>query len=491
MDYSRPHMNQVYVLPILRLTKVSETPGKDFLPVDHHVRSERVKYWRTPKFDKSSHWNTFPRFPIVLNADGSPWEPAVLWLLDRAQANPTKLSSLMTIAQALRDYKLFLDDLGIEWNDFSSIEKYSRPTYIYKTHVENLANSGEIKPSTASRRMSTVIGFYRFAQNDRRLSFSPVNAPWQETRFNLQFCDAKGFKQYKEVTTTDLKIRVPPNEEPLSRTIDDGRKLRPLNVEEQKTLVAALQTLGHTEFTLAHYLGILTGAREMTALTLRMRDFMLPPTSILSWPYKLRCGPGTGIDTKFDKSNVFLIIPRVLFQMLHMYAISERARKRRTKSRLGENPQNYLFLTSQGNPYYEGKDDRNEVTLLEKKLKRSSVQGQGLREFITKRVIPEVRKTLPQFQYKFHDTRATFGLNWVDHVMGEENSENEKYHWAMDQLRKLMWHRSTATTEKYLEYRSHTHRIDNALKDWSSHLLSMVEYDLKQSIDTKMAIDFV
>ena len=466
---------KVYVLPILRLTKVSDIPGQGFLPIDHQINGLRVKYWRELKSDKTSQRKTFRKFPIVLNADGSPWEPAVLWLKDKALSNPTKSSSLLPIAQGLRDYKLFLDDFGLEWNDFSSVEKLLRPTYLYLTHLSGLIASGEIKPSTANRRMSTVIGLYRFAQHDHRLKFKPSNEPWAEKTIGLRYRDSKGFNRIKEVVTTDLRIRVPSGEDALSDTIEDSGKLRPLTVEEQQALVGALRKLGNTEFSLMHYLGLLTGAREMSIMTLRLKDFQLAPSAISSWPYKVRCGPGTGVDTKFDKTGVYLNIPKALYRMLHVYGLSERAKKRRAKSRLADSPLNYLFVTRQGNPYYEAKDDRNAVSETTTPLRRTSPQGQGLRGFITKQVIPEVRKALPKFHYKFHDTRATFGMNWVDHVMGTENAGKENYHWAIDQLRKLMWHKRTATTEKYLEYRRHRQHLDSAFRGWASHLIEMIE----------------
>jgi len=470
-----PHPQaKVHVLPILRLSTVSEIPGEGFLPIDHQINGVKVKYWREIGSNKISQRKVFRKFPVVLTADGSPWEPAVLWLKDKALTNPTNLTSLLPIAQDLKEYKVFLDEFGLEWSDFSSIEKLLRPTYIYLTHLRELVHSGQIKPSTANRRMSTVIGLYRFAQHDHRLKFEPANEPWVEKTFGLRYRDSKGFNRVKEVVTTDLRIPVPSGEDALSDAIDDGGKLRPMAVEEQKALVGALRTLGNTEFSLMHYLGLLAGAREMTIMTLRIRDFLPASSDISSWPYKVRCGPGTGIDTKFDRTDVYLNIPKALYGMLHVYALSERAKKRRAKSRLGDSTLNYLFLTRQGNPYYEGKDDRNAVHETDEPLRRTSAQGQGLREFITKHVIPEVRKTLPQFGYKFHDTRATFGMNWVDHVMGTENSGIEKYHWAMEQLRKLMWHKSTATTEKYLEYRRHRQRLDSALQGWASHLLELI-----------------
>lgn len=102
----------IYTLPIFRNTQVAEEPGSRRIPVDHMVKGERVKYWRELRASKLIKWETFPKFPLVLNADGSPWAPACLWLVDRARANPLKASSLNPLAQGLRAYKRFLDEVG-------------------------------------------------------------------------------------------------------------------------------------------------------------------------------------------------------------------------------------------------------------------------------------------------------------------------------------------------------------------------------------------
>ncbi|MBC3876651.1 site-specific integrase [Undibacterium sp. FT79W] len=464
----------VHVLPIFRLTQVQTLPGNEYLPVNHQINGTKVEYWREIKSLTPTKPLIFPKFPIVLNSDASPWAPAVLWLIDRAKSKPKKLSSLLPVAQGLRDYKVFLDDVGLVWDDFSEIEKLSRPTYLYLTYLQGLVDCGEIEFSTANRRMSTVLGLYRFAQQDHRLAFKPSNPPWVEKAIGLRYRDAQGFYQTKEVITTDLQIKGRSGEDELSDEIYDGGKLRPLPTNEQAVLIRALRTLGNTEFSLMHYLGLTSGAREMTVLTLRIGDFLKQPSTIQTWPFKLSCGPGTQIDTKFDRKKS-LIIPQALYRMLHTYCVSDRAKKRRAKSRLGESPHNYVFLTRQGNPYYERKEERNSVRP-GAPLRRTSPQGQALREFIKKRVIPEVQKTVPNFHYKFHDTRATFGMNWVDGVMGGDNADIKKYHWALDQLRKLMWHKSTKTTEKYLEYRRRIQHLNSALQGWSSHLVELMEF---------------
>lgn len=469
-----PDTASLHTLPILRLTQVSNRPGSNSLPVDHQVAGRHVKYWRELQPDKAARWKTFLKFPLVLNADGSIWEPACMWLLDRAQANPLKQSSLPSIAQGLRDYRLFLDELCLTWDDFSGVDKYTLPTYLYRTHLQELINSGFISKSTASRRMSTVIRFYRFLMDHKSMRFEPMNQPWVERQVGLHYKDSKGLSQVHTVVTTDVSIRAVKRDYAWDATIADGGRLRPLTVDEQRGLVAALKTLGNREYELMHYVSLFAGARVQTVLTLRWGYFQDPPDTIEQWPYKLRCGPGTGIDTKRDVTNVYLSIPRVLYEWLHVYANSDRAQRRRAKSKLGDDPSNYLFVTNQGSPYYESKDDRNAVRSSDDVLRRSSPIGQNLREFMGEKVIPEVRKTMPQFTYRYHDLRATFGMNWIDSVMGKHGAK-EQYMWARDQLRKLMWHKHATTTDLYLEYRHHMHQLEKAQAGWDQDLVNLIQ----------------
>ncbi len=417
---------------------------------------------------------------MVLDGAGVPWPPACLWLLERAQARPLNIDSLKPVAQDLAAYKTFLDELSIEWDDFSAVEKYARPTYLYRNHLHGQVNGGELRKSTASRRMSSVISFYRFLMRNPRMRFSPTNDPWVETDLGIAYLDAKGFKQVAKVTTTDVSIKVTKYLDAWDETISDGSKLRPVPVSEQKALVCALKQLGNIEYALMHYIALLTGAREMTVLTLRVRDVMLPPDHIAQWPHKIRCGPGTGIDTKRDIANVYLSMPRALYEQLHAYTVSERANRRRAKTALGEDPANYLFLTQHGQPYYESKEDRNAWRDPTSALRRSALSGRPLRKFIERSVIPFVRETHPKFKYRFHDLRATFGMNWVDYQMLQAGPEgfSKRYLWARDQLRKLMWHRSPLTTDKYLEYREHMDHLQLAQQGWSNHLIELIQGDV-------------
>lgn len=469
----------VYVLPQLRLTKVRRSPGDGALPVDHQHDGQPVKYWRNRVSPSATRWTEFRSLPLVLDGAGVPWQQACLWILEKAQAKPRNIDSLKPIAQDLAAYRTFLEELSLEWDDFSAVEKYARPTYLYRNHLHHQVNLGELKRSTASRRMSTVISFYRFLMRNSRMQFSPVNPPWVDTDVGIEYRDSKGFKQVATVVTTDISIKAAKRQDAWDETIDDGGKLRPLPVAEQKALVIALKELGNIEYALMHYVALLTGAREMTVLTLRLRDVSKPPSDIPQWSHKIQCGPGTGVDTKGDIPGVFLSVPRALYEELHAYAISERAVRRRAKTERGEDPSNYLFLTQHGQPYYESKEDRNALRDSSTPLRRSVLSGRPLRKFVEESVIPLVQKTHPRFRYRFHDLRATFGMNWVDYQMTQAGPEGfgKHYLWARDQLRKLMWHKNPLTTDKYLEYREHMHHLQLAQKGWSSHLVELIKAD--------------
>lgn len=218
---------------------------------------------------------------------------------------------------------------------------------------------------------------------------------------------------------------------------------------------------------------LLTGARIQTVLTLRWGDFAMPPSQVNQWPFKLRCGPGTGIDTKNNVTDVYLSVQRDLYEWLHTYAVSEKAMARRVKSDLKESPENYLFLSNRGGPHYESKDDLNVARNSDEPLKRSSPTGQNLRSFMTDYLIPEVRKTIPNFSFKFHDLRASFGVNWVDAVLQDQDT-HQRYNWARDQLRKLLWHANAITTDRYLQYRQHMHQLEQADADWNRHLHELI-----------------
>ncbi|MBU7435782.1 integrase [Paraburkholderia fungorum] len=412
---------------------------------------------------------TIPRVPVVLTADGSPWTEASLYLLDRAKLRPHNTGSLAPVAADLAAYRLWLDEYGFEWDDFDSHDRFATPTYQYRAFLAGEIAADRLSQNVGRRRISSLIGLYRHLMEHPRYRFTPAHAPWREKTIGLPSKDEMGFSRIIEVTTTDLAIPKAETGTAWDLTVRDGGKLRPLPMVEQVALFNALKSLGNTEYWLMHLVSVITGARIQTVLTLRLKYFLEPP-STAGKLYKLQCGPGTGIDTKRNRSKVWLSIPKPLYEALHTYAKSNRARNRQDKSAMGRGGNNYLFLTQHGKPFYEAKDD-----LLKHGLgKKTKKVGQGVWDFIHKQVIPEVRKVLPDFSYRFHDMRATFGLNWCDSIEKLEGGKYS-YQWALNQLRQRMWHKDLKTTEAYLKYRENHELLERAEEAYGLWMSGLVE----------------
>jgi hypothetical protein len=273
------------------------------------------------------------------------------------------------------------------------------------------------------------------------------------------------------VTTTDVSIKVPRQVDPYAGTIDDGGKLMPLPLEAQEWLLEALLAQGNTEMTLIHLFGLLTGARIQTILTFRVRHALVEFDDSNLAEIRFAVGRGTGIDTKNNKQMV-LHIPRWFYEMLRTYARSERARQRRARAGGGDTDDQYLFLSIRGAPLYQSKAEL--VQFNQKNKLRHAKVGQGVRQFITERIIPYVRQHhSTTFKYSFHDTRASFGMNLTDHQLALVARGMVTLHQAREFVKIRMGHESSATTDLYLQYRSNLKLVRQVAQDYSAHLRAL------------------
>jgi hypothetical protein len=469
-----------FVLPTLALSIATENPTEGSTPVTLKRGQEELTYYRTPvrsvsgkRIDGGPEWSfgRYSRFPIVRCGDGSPWAEAAVYLIDTAEikTEPNMLT-LGNLADDLASYRTFIEAEEVDWLTFGP-RKFTRPTYRFSAHLKTELRTGRVSAGVAKRRMSTVVRFYNWLIKNQFIA--PSHPPWVEQGVALVFRDDKGFEQIKPVVTTDVSIKVPQAIDPWDDRIDDGGKLRPLLVAEQRAMLEALAELGNTEIMLMHHLALMTGAREQTVLTLRKRHFAKPPSAYPGNEVRITCGPGTGIDTKKNKKGI-LHVPKYLYEKLHIYALSARAVKRRARHPMGDVDTQYLFLTQHGKPFYESIEDRHALRVRGERVKGTK-QGQSLRGFITKRVLPTARKILRRddFKYRFHDLRASFGMNYVD-FCAERDRDGRDRELVLKHLAKLMWHTNVATTLRYLDYRRNLHMIEAAEKGWSEYLVNLI-----------------
>lgn len=413
----------------------------------------------------------FNLYPVVLDASGTPWAEANVYLLSRIDDTESpSMATYASIAGDLAAYRRFLDETEIDWMHFPS-QKLNRPTYRYNGHLKLAVASGVIAGTTAKRRMSAVIVFYSWLKDEGVLI--PEHTPWKSSDRYIELKSAQGFKFSKKVVTTDISIRVPKQSDPYSGIIEDGGKLRPLPVEEQGWVMDALISQGNTEMTLIHLLALLTGARIQTILTFRVRHVLFSIEDATLVELRFPVGPGSGIDTKHDKQLV-LHIPIWFYQALRTYAHSDRARKRRERAAGGDTEDQYLFLSVRGVPFYRNKEESRAFD--ETNQLRHAKTGQGVRQFMVDRIIPFVRaKYSARFHYKFHDTRASFGMNITDYQLALVERGEITLSQAREFVKTRMGHESSATTDLYLQHRHNLKFVHRVGEEYESHLKKLCE----------------
>lgn len=384
-------------------------------------------------------------FPALLKSDHSLWEHGSLYLLNKLKAfKQPSSSTLSSQANDLKSFMNFMEDQQLDYLVMCK-RKAARPTYQFRFHLQDLIKNNQISERTASRRMNTVINFYRWLANQLKINFQ--HEAWIESSAIISYENHYGMQQRKLVNTTNLAVKVSPNNDTFNDYLKDGGKLRPLDETEQISLLKALKELKNTEMTLMFMLALSTGARIQTICTLRIKDLETDYNS-KDDEVRIIVGSGTLTDTKLDKRAI-LYIPIWIFIKLQTYSKSPRAVKRRNKNRTYENsPDQYIFLTKGGQPYYMGKNDPSLGIV------KSLPKGNAITQFIRSMLLPKLKEMGHQFEFRFHDLRATYGMNLVIINQKKISTGEITYLKLKSFIQERMWHQSYDTTDLYLQYKS-------------------------------------
>lgn len=424
--------------------------------------TSRVKLLRSPHCDFTS--SDCHHFPVVVNASGIPWTPCTLYLLSKLKNfELPNYKTLTSIANDLLSYKRFLDEMQIAYDSFPR-RKLLRPTYRYKAYLIEKISVGELRISTARRKIGRVVYFYRWLLEENIISIE--HDAWRENDLSISFRGDFGFNLFKTVSSTDLHIKDQVQHHP--EYIYDGGKLSPLSVTAQKELAYHLKLIGNTEMTLIFLIALTSGARLQSACTIRIED--IRDGGYDTELEAIRIGRHSLIDSKFKKSQNILL-PRWLMTKLRVYSESPRARRRRAVSKhyIENKSAQYLFLTKSGKPYYISEKDPLISSY------RYPPKGEAVRKFLSKtlKASSELSKELKNF--RFHDLRATFGLNLV-----EQLSESVS-HGSLSKLdilmivKERMGHSRIETTEGYLNYKLNKKEVLKTQKAYEDYLRELID----------------
>lgn len=404
---------------------------------------------------------------VIVRGNGEPWEEANCYLINKLENDfHFNRDTLQCIASDLADFLRFLEEVNIDFLEFPA-NKLLRPTYRYRATLIHKIYAKEVAISTARRRMSSVVGFYNWLITEEL--FIPTNAPWKTKDIFIPVTSTFGDAGLKKTHYYDLSISNPKQNDPYSDYIADGEKLRPLTYKEQLWIVDALDAIQNTEMTLIHFLALFTGARIQTILTIGLHH-VSPPRNFED--VLLTVGPGSGIDTKRSK-KMTLLIPGWLYEKLHIYALSPRAKSRRSRYLQRNTDPPPLFLSERGAPLYTS---RSSSQAFNPQFKiRHAKHGQAVRQFIKERVIPHIQnKSSSHFNFRFHDLRATFGMNLTDAQLELVKEGKITLHQAREYVRQRLWHSQLATTDLYLNYRKTSSVIRDAQEGYESYIQTLI-----------------
>lgn len=397
----------------------------------------------------------YGHFPALVLEDGSPWVHGNLYLLSKIiETHHNNLIDPQTLMTHARELKLFMNELhkaGLHYLNFPT-RKLQRPTYFYTALLKKRVDAQEIEASTRDKKLGCVFPFYTWLKKQH--DFNTGDRLWDESPKTITYLDGKGFAHQKTVIGNSLKpARSSKMKNSVEGFINDGGALRPYSKQEQETLIKALAEADNIELTLACLFSLTTSARTQTVLTLRLSDIVTIAEENGTRKFSLKIGGGTGIDTKNGKLHL-LKVPEWLHYKLHVYASSPRYKARQEKASVAVRENGYVFLTEDGLPFYAAHGDKAIPEY------RNIPNGDALRQTIRRVLQPILDRSETPFTFRFHDLRATFGINLVEDLWARTDKNEMTFMQVLTTVRERMGHAKLATTLEYLNYRANRENLE-------------------------------
>ena len=357
-------------------------------------------------------------FPQVFFADGEPWYEVNRYAFYRYYEQKKDIKTVLREMSHLARYADWLEKIGLHWKHFPK-KKSDRCLYIFRGYLLGLRDKGLMAPSTVSQCMNSAIAFYRWASAIKYIE-EGSNLFDDKTK-NITLFDRVGFSRTIRLVSNDLSI---PNRARAGVRLENG--LTPISSASIVILMNHLAKHQNYELYMMAKVALQTGCRHETVSTLNINSLRNAyPDHSIPHLMRVRVGPGTKVDTKFDVSGE-VYIPKSLVTELMDYFNSPESIFRRSKAK--KELQQHIFLTRQGNKY----STETFGTLLYR-LKGELIEA-GHTEF---------------GRFKFHQLRATFGTMLMRALL---NTKGMTSHNAIIFVQEAMLHKHASTTWRYIQF---------------------------------------
>lgn len=392
-------------------------------------------------------------FPFLLNADGSPWGDANSFIFESAY----NLSKGYTTSEAIRkkaslllDYKIYCETNDIDLMVFAG-RKPKRPTYRYYLEQISLLEKGLVSRRRLNQKTKVVYDFYKYLSEQPNTTID-INRVDTVDSVKIFRSGSYGQSYTYEVEKREQSVNVSSAPTPVAIGFvrEYGEDLRPLYSHELDELLEIISCDSFSvDERLIHLVALHTGARKQSILTLRLGHLENFNSSNLGKDetYKVKAGPGTGIDTKFGKPQT-LYFPKEVADQIVTYSKSKKAKDRRAKfkSKHGSiilEEDMYVFLSPEGEPHYMAKDDPRY------KKTKSKPQGRNT-YYMKKKLLNKCSESFPK-DFSFHWLRATFALKyyrWLQPLSAKGVLTDGD---IISMVQKRLHHSDRRTTEHYLK----------------------------------------
>lgn len=395
-----------------------------------HLESIRFIPHRPIVVDESVTWaqiacaKVIEELPQIAWNNGSLWREANLWALAQGTTRDVSIETVDSNMSALLTYANWLESTATDWWDFP-IRKSDRCLVRYRKHLIEQRDANAMASSTASRKMSVAIMFYRWLHASGLIS--PDWPMWKERVVGIRLTDSFGLERTLPVITTDLAIK---NRRMHGEVLEDG--LIPVSTNDREAILSLAKTQTSDELFLMLTLGFFTGMRVGTLSDLKIqtldRAVQDPSSPEL---FRLAVGPGADppVATKGGVTGQ-IYISKVHLDALREYFYSVRRLKRQALA--APRYRSLVFLTPHGHPYVQRATSKSSAI---------NVAMHSLRELGVASGIEVLRN------FKFHQSRCTFATELARVAISHCGPIN-----AIAIVKDALLHKHEETSLRYIKF---------------------------------------